>query len=250
MRKAGGPTDDGSETAGGSDAPEDAGGSDAPEAADELHIPRGELLRSRVVTDPATLLRTALEDRLTGYATVAPGETLLLDGEARGVLTFADGVPVLAYDPATDDGGADALAALAGPGPIRIELYRLPPSALAEAHETRALRVAPGAPAAELAGDPDLADRTREAAPADRREESPDGGDAVAAFLADDDRVAAIREQAREEAAERAAEWGLEDALGDVNEDALADESEDGRDGDPGVTDPVTVSDPKTTDRK
>lgn len=223
-------------------ASKEVGETDAPEAAGDLHIPRGELLRSRVVTDPATVLRAALEKHLTGYVTVAPGETLLLDGEARGILTFEDGVPVLAYDPASDDGGADALAALADPGPVRVELYRLPSSALVEAHETAALRVAPGAPAAELAGDHDLADRTREAAPAKRREEPKDEGNAVAAFLADDDRVAAIREQAREEAAERAAEWGLEDALANAGGDERADEH--------GVTRPVTASDPDTGDRK
>lgn len=246
MRGARGPTDDGGVNADGSAETDGVAGIevveelDASAVADGLHIPRGELLRSRVVTDPATILRTALEERLTGYATVAPGETLLLDGEARGVLTFGDGVPVLAYDPATDDGGADALATLADPGPVRVELYRLPSSALAEAHETPALRVAPGAPAAELAGDPDLADRTREIAPAERRGGPDDGGNAVAAFLADEDRVAAIREQAREEATERAAEWGLEDALADGSEGQDADV----------VTDPVTVTDQSTDDRK
>jgi len=76
--------------------------------------------------------------------------------------------------------------------------------------------VPPGMPAARLAGDPDLAERTRAAAPADRTDEAaPDGTDPLAAFLADDERVAAIQAEAREEARERAAEWGLADELAD-----------------------------------
>lgn len=182
--------------------------------APTLHIPRGELLRARVVSDPATPLEAALDRELTGYATIAPQDTLLLDGEARGVVTFSDGVPVLAYNTATDAGGADALAALAVSGPYRIELYRVASEHLQEAHEATALRVPPDAPAAELAGDQELAARTRETAPKSRIESHRDDeASAVEAFLADDDRIEAIREQAREEAAERAAEWGLDEAL-------------------------------------
>jgi hypothetical protein len=75
-------------------------------------------------------------------------------------------------------------------------------------------------PAERLAGDPDLAARTRAKAPDDRVRESP-GGDsdsdevaqqsAVEAFLEDEGKIEAIREQAREEARERAAEWGLDE---------------------------------------
>ena len=86
-------------------------------------IPRGTLLRSRVVSDVGTTLSRALDRGLTGYATLVPQETLLLSGEARGVLTFEDGVPVLAYNTVTDSGGPDALAELAVPGPYRVELY-------------------------------------------------------------------------------------------------------------------------------
>ena len=187
-----------------------------PPDAPELRIPRGDLLRSRVVTDVGTTLSAALDRALTGYATVVPQETLLLSGEARGVITFADGVPVLVYNTVTDNGGADALAELAVPGPHRVELYAVGADALRQAHETAALRVPPAAPATALADDPDLAERTRAAAPADRladaeREET----DALAAFLADDDRIAALREQARAEARQRAVEWGLDDALAD-----------------------------------
>ncbi|EMA60862.1 hypothetical protein [Halorubrum kocurii] len=180
----------------------------------ELRIPRGDLLRSRVVSDVGTTLARALDRELTGYATLVPQETLLLEGDARGVVTFADGVPVLAYNTVSDSGGPDALAELAVPGPYRVELYAVDDGALETAHEEEALRVAPGAVATELADDQALADRTRDAAPDERLDAGrDDGGDAVAAFLEDDERIEAIREQARSEAAERAAEWGLDDAL-------------------------------------
>ena len=115
--------------------------------APELRIPRGTLLRSRVVSDVGTTLSRALDRGLTGYATLVPQETLLLEGDARGVLTFADGVPVLAYNTVTDRGGPDALAELAVPGPYRVELYAVDDDRLAAAHEEDALRVAPGAAA-------------------------------------------------------------------------------------------------------
>ncbi|VTT87472.1 hypothetical protein DM2_806 [Halorubrum sp. DM2] len=180
-----------------------------------LTIPRGTLLRSRVVSDVGTTLSRALDRELTGYATLVPQETLLLSGEARGVITFEDGVPVLAYNTVTDSGGPDALAELAVPGPYRVELYAVGDEGLAAAHEEDALRVAPDAAATEVADDADLAERTREAAPDDRLRDDADDDDAVAAFLADDDRIEAIREQARSEARDRAAEWGLDDALDD-----------------------------------
>ncbi|MES3161891.1 MAG: hypothetical protein PPP55_10045 [Halorubrum sp.] len=180
----------------------------------ELCIPRGDLLRSRVVSDVATTLSAALDRELTGYATLVPRDTLLLTDDARGVVTFADGVPVLAYNTVSDRGGPDALAELAVPGPYRVELYAVPNEALAAAHDEETLRVPPGSVATELADDPELAERTREAAPSERLaggdgEES----DAVAAFLADDERIAAIKAQARAEAADRASEWGLDEAL-------------------------------------
>ncbi|PSQ55466.1 hypothetical protein BRD22_08995 [Halobacteriales archaeon SW_8_68_21] len=183
-----------------------------------LTIPRGTLLRSRVVSDVGTTLSRALDRELTGYATLVPQETLLLSGEARGVITFEDGVPVLAYNTVTDSGGPDALAELAVPGPYRVELYAVDAGDLAAAHEEDALRVAPDAAATEVADDADLAERTREAAPDDRLRDGADDDDAVAAFLADDDRIEAIREQARSEARDRAAEWGLDDALDGADE--------------------------------
>lgn len=182
------------------------------ERPEALHIPRGELLRARVVESPRTVLASALDRELTGYATLVPQDALLLDGDARGVVTFEDGLPVLAYNTATDNGGDDALADLAVPGPYRIELYAVDAAALAEAHDTPELTVPPGMPAEQLADAPGLADETRDAAPAARLDTGDDAS-AVESFLADGDRIEAIREQAREEAAERAAEWGLDDQL-------------------------------------
>jgi hypothetical protein len=189
----------------------------APTDEASLSIPRGELLRSRVVANVGETLEAVLDRELTGYATLVPQETLLSAGDARGVLTFEAGVPVLAYNTATDRGGSAALASIAVPGPYRVELYAVARSKLAAAHDATALQVPPDAPATELADDPALAARTRDAAPADRQPDRNGGGggdgDAVAAFLADDDRIEAIRTQAREEARARAAEWGLNEAL-------------------------------------
>ncbi|MFB6195145.1 MAG: hypothetical protein ABEI80_03165 [Haloplanus sp.] len=178
-----------------------------------MRIPRGRLLRSRVVDDPGTVLATALDRRLTGYAVFEPQDAVLLGDETRGVVTFDDGVPVLAYCTDTDRGGAAALDDMASPGPYSVDLYELDRSALAAAHEADDLRIAPGLPADRLADDRDLVTRTRERAPDDRL--GNDGTAAVEAFLDDESQIDAIREQAREEARARAEEWGLTDALDD-----------------------------------
>jgi hypothetical protein len=185
-----------------------------------MKLPSGRLVHSRVVDDPGSALAAALDRELTGYAVLEPQETLLLAADARGVLTFSEGVPVLAYHTETDRGGPPALADLAVPGPYRLELVALSDAVLTDLHDTPALRVPPGMPAERLAGDHDLAARTRASAPDDRVRESP-GGDAdsdepaqesaVEAFLEDEGKIEAIREQAREEARERASEWGLDE---------------------------------------
>jgi len=221
-------------------------------SAPALAIPRGRLVRSRVVTDLGTTLSAALERGLTGYVVVAPGDALLLDdSDGEGVLAFEAGVPTLAYHAGTDAGGAAALEAFDA-GPCRVETYACDADALrAAAAETVA--VPPGLPAERLAGDPGLVERTRERAPDDRSgDRAPDeavsgagppgigpdghergvsaetGGtdgdgagdplDAVEAFLDDEERIGAIRERAREEARRRAVEWGLDDHLDDVSE--------------------------------
>jgi hypothetical protein len=184
-----------------------------------MRIPRGELVRSRVVGSAAEPLRDALDRGLTGYLRLEPGDTVLLDDETTGVITVAEGVPVLAYEAATDRGGRAALDAVAAPGPYRAELHAVAPDAMADAHDEPdpGLAVPPAAPADRLAGDPALVDRTREAAPDARLADEPAGpgpdAGGLEAFLADEERVAAVREEARAEARSRAAEWGLTDQL-------------------------------------
>ncbi len=174
-------------------------------------IPDGDLVRARVVTDLAAPLEDALDRRLDGYAVLASRAAMLADEEDRGVITFEAGVPALAYHAGTDRGGPPALADI-GAGPHRLELYRLDTAHLRVPHTTDELRVPPGEPAERLAGDPDLAERTRRAA------DGPSVGDddgALAAFLEDEAAIADIRETARAEAERRAEEWDLEGALGE-----------------------------------
>ena len=180
----------------------------------ELHVPQGELLSSRVVTDLGATLRRVLEDGLTGYVVLEPQETLLLDGDVHGVLTVEDGVPTLAYDLAADERGPRALARLADPGPYRVERYSTDPGAIRSLHEADAadaFRVTPGAPAEQLARDADLAAATRRQVPdcGDNEEDE----DPLESFLTDEDRVAAIQEEARAEAKRRAEEWGFTEEL-------------------------------------
>ena len=190
-----------------------------------MRLPGGDLVRSRVVRDPATVLTDALDCRLTGYAVLEPQDALLLDGDGRGVLVFEDGVPTLAYHTGTDRGGPAALADLAVPGPSRAELVALSADAVTDLRETAALEVPPGMPAERLAGDAALADRTRRYAPETERPTAADAdsgadGDAhspVEAFLENEEQIAAIREQARSEAQARAEEWGF-DTLEDVSD--------------------------------
>jgi hypothetical protein len=191
-----------------------------------MNVPQGRLVRSRVVDDPGVVLESALDESLTGYAVLEPQDALLFDEGARGVVTFDAGVPVLVYDATSDRGGPDALADLAVPGPYRAEVYALPPAELAAAHDTPALRVPPAMPAERLAGDADLAARTREAAPASRLQDDEPAGSAVEAFLADEEKIEAIRAQAREEAQRRAEEWGLTSTLADDVDDAAPDDTD------------------------
>ena len=179
-----------------------------------MKLPRGRLLRARVVNDLGTALETVLDAGLTGYARLESQDALLLDTDGVGVLTFEEGVPMVAYHTGTDAGGVDALSDIAVAGPYRLELYELDGGALAEAHETEELLVPPEMPATQLAGDADLAERTRETAPEHRVEpEGSENLDAVEAFLEDEETIEAIRDRAREEAEERAEEWGFDAAL-------------------------------------
>jgi len=180
-----------------------------------MKLPRGDLTVSRVVDDHGVALADALVDALTGYLIVEPGATLLTDADGVGVLTFADGVPVLASHTDTGRGGSRALADLAGPGPIQVDRHTVDADALAAVHDADgvdALAVAPGEPARVLANDHALAADARDAAPDDHPGRA-DATDPLEAFLADEDAVAAVREEARAEAARRADEWGFADEL-------------------------------------
>ena len=171
-------------------------------------IPDGELLHSRVVTDLGAVLEEALDRRLDGYAVVAPRKTLLGATDERGVVTFEDGVPALAYHAETERGGPPALADI-GAGPHRVELYALEDDELETAHRADELHVPPGMVAERLAGAPELAERTRQ------RAASVPGSDgsALEAFLEDETAIEELRSSAREEATRRAEEWGFEDAI-------------------------------------
>jgi hypothetical protein len=60
--------------------------------------------------------------------------------------------------------------------------------------------------------DPARADESADGDP-DRTALEADPADAVRAFLDDDEKIAALKSQAREQARDRAAEWGIEDQL-------------------------------------
>jgi hypothetical protein len=174
-----------------------------------------DLTFARVVEDAAAALELSLDRELTGYAVLTPQDALLLDADGEGVVVFRDGVPTHARHTGTDRGGAAALADLATTGPLRVECYGDDESPVPRRDE---YAVAPGTPAERLAGDDDLADRTRTAAdvagvaaPSDADGEDGSNLDAVEAFLADEQKVAAIQERAREEARQRAEEWGFDD---------------------------------------
>lgn len=180
-----------------------------------MKLPRGRLQRRRVVEDLGTPLRHALEDGLTGYCRLESQDALLLSADGVGVLTFEGGVPAAAYHTGTDAGGPAALADIAVAGPYRIELFELDDGALDAVHGADDLTVGPTMPARRLAGDPDLADRTAARATdgaggRDGATAEPAGYDAVEAFLADEDKIEAIRDRARAEAKRRASEWGFD----------------------------------------
>jgi len=164
-----------------------------------------DLTFARVVDDPASALSLALDRELTGYAVFTPQDALLLDESGAGVVAFDDGVPTHVEHEGTGRGGAAALADFATPGPLRVECYA---DGDGPVPRTERCAVAPDTPAARLAGADALAERTREAADV---EATTDDVDAVEAFLANEEKVEAIRERAREEAAERAEEWGFEE---------------------------------------
>ena len=192
-----------------------------------MKLPGGRLVRSRVVADPRTVLLDALDRELTGYAVLEPQGSLLLDADGDGVVTFREGIPVVAYHTGTERGGPPALADLAAEGPYRQELFAVDASDLSAVHGQESFRVPPEMPAERLAGDQALADRTRaalaatdhplsgcddgsRAGPSDGRPAAgPTASGPVEAFLDDREKIEAIREEARAEAERRAEEWGF-----------------------------------------
>lgn len=176
---------------------------------DGPRLPRGELLQSRVVPTPIELLERVLDRRFTGYAEIVPGDTLLLNESGRGLLTFNDGVPVVAYHERTGRGGEPALADLARP-PWRIELIACEISELRNVHDVAAWRVPPGVPAERIAGTLELAERTRRRAPDNRTDSDAPNLDAVEAFLEDTERIKQVKSEARVEAEKRAEKWGFD----------------------------------------
>lgn len=163
----------------------------------------GELVRSRVVDAPATLLAALLDRRFTGHVTLEPADALLLDGAGRAVLGFAEGIPRTAYHAGTQTDGTRALEALAGAGPFRVELYACDIQRVGE--QSPGGQIAPADPARLLAVDDALARRTAASAP---DTEPPDPSlDAVESFLADDGAINDLKERARQEAQRRAEEW-------------------------------------------
>lgn len=177
-----------------------------------MNLPQGQLIRRRVLNDPGTVLRTAFDRKLTGYARLEPQEALLLDTDGTGVITFEDGVPVAVFHTGTDTGGADALADIERTGPCRLELYRLDSTHIHKIHASETLTVPPGLPARQLTDDDTLVERTREQAPSERIEPHDEAGrdlDAVEEFLDDGSKIESIREQARKKARSRAEEWEL-----------------------------------------
>lgn len=174
-----------------------------------------ELTFSRVVEDTAAALSLTLDRGLTGYAVFTPQDALLLDDDGGAAVAFSDGIPTHVRHLATGRGGGAALADLATTGPLRVECYDGDDGPV---QQTDRHAVAPGTPAERLAGDDALAQRTRDAAAAAgiASATGTSGGagdnlDAVEAFLADEQKVEAIQERAREEAAARAEEWGFDD---------------------------------------
>lgn len=170
-----------------------------------------DLTFARTVADPAAALALVLDRELTGHAVFTPQDSLLLDADGAGVLAFVDGVPTHVKHTGSGRAGAAALADVAVPGPLRVECYAGEDGPVPRSDE---YAVAPGTPAERLAGDSTLAERTRAVAPPEVGAEAASGGegsmDAVEAFLADEEKIEAIRERAREEAEERAEEWGLD----------------------------------------
>lgn len=171
-----------------------------------MTLPEGQPCFDRVVMAIDRPLSDALDRELSGYGVIVPGAGLLGQGTGKGILWFEDGIPVSARHSGTGRTGGEALADIAETGPYRVRLVE------ADRPETWTNdgSLPPAAPAEQLAGDETLAKRTREAVTGNQPEEPGEELDAVEAFLADEDKIEAIQEQAAAEARRRASEWGFD----------------------------------------
>lgn len=179
-----------------------------------MQITEGQLERSQMVTDYGQVLSDLLDDELTGYSRIESGDSVVFETDGAGILTFESGVPVAAYHTADGMTGEAALEELSKIGPFYIEVYTVEATVLSSVHETAAVRVPPERPAEQLAGDPALAERTRAAASSDQLSRGREtDGEALLAFLNDEDRIEEIRQEAKEQAKQRAEQWNLHTEL-------------------------------------
>lgn len=175
-----------------------------------MTLPEGHASFDRVVTELDVPLSAALDRSVTGYMEIVPQAALLLDASGSAVLWLDNGVPTHASHTGTGATGASVLADIAATGPFRVRIVSLDGSDLGARPGDATLP--PAAPAERLAGDDDLADRTRRRAGDQSLSSSEDSGiDAVETFLQDDEKIRAIREHARAEAERKAEEWGFGD---------------------------------------
>ena len=173
-----------------------------------MSLPAGQPCFDRVVMAVDRPLREALDRELSGYGVIVPGAGLLGQGTGKGVIWFEDGIPVDARHTGTGRTAGEALADIAETGPYRVRLVEADRAAEWTSDES----LPPAAPAERLAGDEALAERTREVAGERSVADSTNELDAVEAFLADEDKIEAIQEQAAAEARRRAEEWGFDAA--------------------------------------
>ncbi len=178
-----------------------------------MSLPSGQPCFDRVVMSVDEPLAEALERELTGYGVIIPQAGLLGEATGKGILWFDRGVPCSARHTGTGRTDSEALADIAETGPYRVRLVDV---VLPETVRERD-SLAPGAAAERVAGDPELAERTRRAAGGTASTDPDAELDAVEAFLADEDKIEAIQQQAAAEARTRAAEWGF-DAIADPKE--------------------------------
>ncbi|MFB6135009.1 MAG: hypothetical protein ABEJ55_08480 [Halanaeroarchaeum sp.] len=175
-----------------------------------MTLPAGPSSFDRVVTELDLPLAAALDRSITGYLEIVPQAALLLDASGSGVIWVADGVPTHASHTGTGATGPSVLADIAATGPFRVRIVALDDGDM-EARPADA-SLSPGAPAERLAGDDELAERTRRRAGEESISAAEASGiDAVETFLRDDEKIRAIREHARAEAERKADEWGFGD---------------------------------------